>query len=445
MSDPIDEAALSGGTAAEIALSVERAISAGRLAAGARLPTVRGLAARLAVSPATVNAAYRTLRNRGLVAAAGRAGTRVLERTAPANRALGAPVGPGVRDLADGNPDPALLPPLRPALAKLSGRQWLYGEAGALPALLDWFRLDFERDGLAAEHLAVAGGAMDAIERVLQAHLWPGDAVIVEDPAFSGVLDLVAALGLRPIAVPVDDDGLRADLLQRALEQRPAACVLTPRAQNPTGAALSPERAAELRKVFQRHENVLLIEDDHAAAIAGTEPETVAGKGEFRHWAVIRSVTKYLGPDLRLSVVSGDQFTVDRVLRRQQVGAGWASRLLQELAVTILLDPATPKLLTTARETYRERRRVLADALGRRGITLSGRSGFNGWIPTPAEGAVAQALLARGWAVRTGEAFRTNVPPGLRVTFANLSPAEAEDFAATLHSISQGDGRGYPA
>ncbi|MGW4394524.1 aminotransferase class I/II-fold pyridoxal phosphate-dependent enzyme [Amycolatopsis nivea] len=443
MSDPIEDAALSGGTAAEIALSVEGAISAGRLAPGARLPTVRELAARLAVSPATVNAAYRTLRNRGLVAAAGRAGTRVLERTAPTNRALGAPVGPGVRDLADGNPDPALLPPLQPALAKLSGRQWLYGESGALPALLDWFRLDFERDGLTAEHLAVAGGAMDAIERVLQAHLWPGDAVIVEDPAFGGVLDLVSALGLRPIAVPVDNDGLRADLLQRALEQRPAACVLTPRAQNPTGAALSPERAAELRKAFQGHENILLIEDDHAAAIAGTEPETVTG--DFRHWAVIRSVTKYLGPDLRLSVLNGDQFTVDRFLRRQQVGAGWASHLLQELAVTMLRDPATPTLLATARETYRERRRVLADALGRRGITLSGRSGFNGWIPTPAEGAVAQALLARGWAVRTGEAFRTNAPPGLRVTFANLSPEEAEDFAATLHAILQGDGRGYPA
>ncbi|MER6878009.1 aminotransferase class I/II-fold pyridoxal phosphate-dependent enzyme, partial [Amycolatopsis sp. NPDC000673] len=348
-------------------------------------------------------------------------------------------------DLADGNPDPALLPPLRPALAELSGRQWLYGESGNLPALLDWFRLDFERDGLAADHLAVTGGAMDSIERVLQAHLWPGDAVIVEDPGFGGVLDLVSALGLRPIAVPVDDDGLRADLLQRALEQRPAACVLTPRAQNPTGAALSPERAAELRKVFQRHENVLVIEDDHAAAVAGTEAVTVAGQGDFRHWAVLRSVTKYLGPDLRLSVVSGDQLTVDRVLRRQQVGAGWVSHLLQELAVAILLDPTTPKLLATARETYRERRQALTEALARRGITLSGRSGFNGWIATPAEGAVAQALLARGWAVRTGEGFRTNVPAGLRVTFASLSPVEAEEFAATLHAILRGDGRGYPA
>ncbi|WP_033289127.1 aminotransferase class I/II-fold pyridoxal phosphate-dependent enzyme [Amycolatopsis jejuensis] len=441
----VEEAALSGGTAAEIAVSVEGAISGGRLAAGERLPTVRELAARLEVSPATVNAAYRTLRNRGLVTGAGRAGTRVVEHSAPAARRLAAPVGPGVRNLADGNPDPSLLPPLRPAFARMSGKHWLYGESGAAPALLDWFSRDFAADGLTAQYLAITGGAMDGAERVLQAHLRPGDAVVVEDPGYGGVLDLVPALGLRPIAVPVDADGLMPDQLERALEQRPEACILTPRAQNPTGAALTGQRAADLREVFRRHENVLVIEDDHAGVISGAAAETIAGTGDFPRWAVIRSLTKTLGPDLRLSCVSGDQLTVDRLIRRQQAGAGWVSHLLQELAATILADSATPSLLAAARDAYGERRQALVDALGGHGITVTGRSGFNAWVPTPSEGAVAQALLARGWAVRAGESFRTSSPPGLRVTFASLLPSEAVQFAETLGSILRGDGWGYPA
>ncbi|GAA5148815.1 aminotransferase class I/II-fold pyridoxal phosphate-dependent enzyme [Pseudonocardia eucalypti] len=440
-----EEGALSGETAAEIAVSVEGAISAGRLAPGERLPTVRELAARLEVSPATVNAAYRALRNRGLVAGSGRAGTRVVESGASASRRLAAPVGPGVRNLADGNPDPELLPPLRPACARLTGKHWLYGEGGRLPALLDWFRHNFERDGLVADHLAVIGGAMDGAERALQAHLRPGDAIVVEDPGYGGVLDLVPALGLRPIAVPVDADGMRPDLLGRALEQRPDACILTPRAHNPTGAAFTERRAAELLEVLRGHDDLLVLEDDHAGAISGADPVTVVGRGDLRRWAVIRSLTKTLGPDIRIGGLSGDQLTVDRVIRRQQVGAGWVSHVLQELAATILTDPATPPLLAAARETYRERRQALADALQRHGIRVSGRSGFNAWIPTPAEGAVAQALLARGWAVRAGESFRTHSPPGLRVTFASLLPDEAEDFARALHDILHGDGRSYTA
>src|ERR1700689_5709463 len=123
-----------GAGAAAIAARIEAAIADGALAPSARLPTVRELAAGIEVSPATVAAAYRMLKQRGLVSANSRRGTVVLAQ--PPLRVRGArPLPQGVRDLATGNPDPALLPPLGPALAGLDPGHKLYGGPGKLPPL----------------------------------------------------------------------------------------------------------------------------------------------------------------------------------------------------------------------------------------------------------------------------------------------------------------------
>ncbi|WP_009955605.1 aminotransferase class I/II-fold pyridoxal phosphate-dependent enzyme, partial [Mycobacterium intracellulare] len=167
-------------------------------------------------------------------------------------------------------------------------------------------------DGVPAEHLAVTSGALDGIERALTAHLRPGDRVAIEDPGWANLLDLLAALGLSAEPVRVDDDGpLTADLA-RALGRGVRALVLTNRAQNPTGAALSAQRAESLREVLARRaEDLLVIEDDHCAGIAGVPLRTLAGC--TAHWAFVRSASKAYGPDLRVAVLAGDHRTVERV------------------------------------------------------------------------------------------------------------------------------------
>src|SRR5260370_37218520 len=117
----LEQYQIGGSTAREIAASVETSIRDGGLAAGARLPTVRALAHRLGTSPATVNSAYRILRERGLVIADRRRGTRGSPRPpllAPERSAHGLPSPtppPGTRDLTIGLPDPELLPAVQPA------------------------------------------------------------------------------------------------------------------------------------------------------------------------------------------------------------------------------------------------------------------------------------------------------------------------------------------
>src|SRR6202012_1915847 len=236
------------GTGAEaIATDVEEAISAGALPPGAELPAIRELAGQLGVNANTVAAAYRLLRERGAVETAGRRGTRVRDRPATTPRSLrGIVVPPGVRDLSTGNPDPALLPIGAAQLPRSRPPvPVLYGEPAVSPVLAEHARASLTTDGVSAEHLAVTAGALDGIERVLTAHLRPGDRVAVEDPGWANLLDLLAALGFLAEPIRVDDDGSLAADVERVLGRGVRALVLTSRAQNPTGSALSAARAVE--------------------------------------------------------------------------------------------------------------------------------------------------------------------------------------------------------
>jgi DNA-binding transcriptional MocR family regulator len=405
---------------------VEAAVREGRLPAGARLPAVRGAADELGVSPATVAAAYRALRLRGLVAGAGRGGTRVSAR--PAVR-LPAPddVPAGLRDLASGNPDPALLPSLRAHLARLPDRSRLYGGPHDFPALVDLARADFGRDGVKGR-VAVLGGALDAVERVLQAHVGPGDRIAVEDPGFTGVLDLVGALGLVVEPVAVDESGPLPEALAAALKAGVRAVVLTPRAQNPTGAAWDEARARRLRA---------LLDDGPEAGGPG---RTFCSPRRLR-WVVVRSVFKSFGPDLRSALGAGDDATIDRVRGRQSVGAGWVSHLQQELLARVWEDPGAQRRLREAEARYAERRAALVEALARRGVAAWGRTGLNVWIPLAEEAAATAALAARGWAVRPGERYRLRSGPGIRVTTSALRPADTARLAEDVARAAGGGGR----
>jgi DNA-binding transcriptional MocR family regulator len=435
---------IEGKTATAIAASVEAEARSGRLAPGAALPTVRRLASDLGVSPATVAAAYRSLKSRGLLSARGRRGTRLAPRPPVATPAL-PPAPAGQRNLADGNPDPDLLPRWDAALRRLPARARLYGVDSVAPSLRRLAADDMEQDGIPAEHLTLVAGAMEGVERVLQSHLVAGDRVAVEDPGYVAVLDLLAALGLVAEPVAVDDFGARPESLAAALDAGARACILTPRAQNPTGAAFDARRARELRGVLEARPKTLLIEDDHAGPVAGAPALTLVGRGSA-HWAVIRSVSKSLGPDLRLAVLAGDDTTVARVEGRRGLGPGWVSHVLQWIVESLWRDPAIQKRLTKAAAAYTRRREGLIAALERRGLQARGRSGLNVWLPVPAEATVVAHLGAAGWAVRPGERYRMRSPPAIRITVAALRMAELETLASEIQrAVAAKSGRSRPA
>jgi DNA-binding transcriptional MocR family regulator len=339
----------------------------------------------------------------------------------------------GLRDLGIGLPDPELLPSLPSALARVDveERVRISGLEGPDPALLEVARTAFEADGVAADSIAVLSGALDAVERLLQAHLRPGDRVVIEDPAYPSIRDIMLALGLVAVPVTVDEQGMVPRALEAALADGAEAIVIVPRAQNPLGAALDEERVLALQSLLDPFPRLLLIEDDHAGLVSGAPFSTLITRDSER-WAVVRSMSKILHPDVRLAVVAGDQTTIARVEGRQALGPRWVSHLLQALAAEMLRDAQFLGLCARAAQAYGERRRALLDALAGHGIQAHGRSGMNVWVPVREEAPVVRALLDEGWLVLAGEHFRIRTPPGLRITIASLKEGEAEEIARII-------------
>jgi DNA-binding transcriptional MocR family regulator len=426
-----------GRNASEIAADVEAAVRDGRLRPGASLPPVRVLATELRLSPATVAAAYRDLRVKGIARGHRRAGTQVTGTPPVAPRPPVA-VPPGARNLISGSPDPDLLPRLPKlgraaavaSVAAASASPRLYGDPPISPRLAELAATRFRADGIDAANISVVSGALDGVERIAGAWLHPGDRIAVEDPGYPPLLDLCVAMDLDMVPLSQDALGVRPESLEQALHGGCQAVVLVPRAQSPTGAAWDANRAADLRAVLETALSTLVIEDDHAADVAGS-PAFSAASGLAR-WAVIRSVSKSLGPDFRLAVVAADAITAARLEGRQALGPGWVSYLLQDTVAELWADPVTADVLNQATAIYAQRREQLVSDLATLGIAACGQSGMALWVPVADEISVTSALLEQGWAVAPGERFRIASQPGIRIGIATLTTTESAQLAAEL-------------
>ena len=157
-------------------------------------------------------------------------------------------------------------------------------------------------------------------------------------------------------------------------EEGAQAVIITPRAHNPTGCSLGASRAKALRAVLARHPHVLVIVDDHFALLAQAPYHDVIPKNAQR-WALVRSLSKALGPDLRLAFVASDAQTSNRLRLRLAGGTSWVSHILQDIAQGCLLDSRN-RQIKGAREDYARRRQQLAEALRGENIATAAADGL---------------------------------------------------------------------
>lgn len=425
--------AIHGKTAAEIFDCVRALAQSQQLRSGDSLPPVRDLAVQLGISRNTVAAAYRRLVVAGIATTHGRLGT-IIRNQYESSDQEGAQADSPLTDLASGNPNAKWLPDIAAALQRNPYTPRLYGEPTVNAGLYRYIQQWMQPDCPANFAIDLTHGAVDAIERLLSAYLVAGDKVAVENPCFLSSLHSLGALGLQATGVSVDDEGMQANELVEALRKGARAVLLTPRAHNPTGCSLSKKRAKELSQVLAQYPNVLIIVDDHFALLSTAHYHSVIPETATR-WALVRSFSKALGPDIRVAAVASDSATSKELRLRLASGTSWVSHLLQDVVESIVTHPSTTALIEQAKQDYQQRRQTLEHALQKHGIAFQTNSdGLNLWLPLQGDDqAIALALARRGWLVRQGSSLAVEGESnGLRITISDISPEQCEQLAQDI-------------
>lgn len=394
---------------ARIALDLRRRLA--RLAPGALLPSVRALSAEYGASPVTVHRAMAQLAREGRVVTRPGDGTYVAQRALEAPRAdsswqltvLGPPSdaasnaafelpAPGVLALGSGYPDVSLQP-----LALLSkaarraasnARAWDRMSPEGHPDLRHWFARDVG-GGASAKDVVLVSGGQAALAATFRTLVPFGGPILVESPSYFGALSVARSLGLRPVPVPLDAHGIRADLLEAAFASSGArALYLQPAYSNPSAVTLSPERRKDVLRLAERA-GAFVVEDDYARDLGfGVAPHAPLFREGGDRVVYIRSLTKSSAPGLRVAGIVAKGPVLGRLRTLRATEDWFVSGLLQETALELVNAPGYDGYLRLLRQTLRERRDVALRALERHWpaarLSRVPEGGFSLWLELPA-------------------------------------------------------------
>ena len=464
----------------QIADGVRDAAAEGRLEAGRRLPPTRDLARQLGVNRNTVVAAYEQLATDGWVESRTGRGTFLAHDTLgrPSGTAAGEawfnPFSRAVDGEATGRlasiyglviasegisfvgsyPTPELMPvePFADALAdavRLHGPEVLsYGPTAGWPPLREQIASRMREDGSAIGpgDVLVTNGAQQAIHLVFRTLLDPGDAALVEEPTYTGALSVLDSVGARTIGVPVDDRGMRPDLLALALERhRPKLIYVQPTFHNPTTAVMDTVRRREILRVAHRF-RCPIVEDDWAGDLRfeGDRLPSLHAVDGGRHVIYLSTFSKKLMPGLRVGWVVAPHVVQERLLELKRVEDCGTSPVLQAALELFLTRGGLEAHLERVRPAYRERRDCMIGSLQRHFPTEASwtrpAGGLFLWIRLPAGfdgGELFAAARREGVLFSRGDLFHSDGSGrnSFRLTYSSASPEQIEEGIAKLGSL----------
>jgi 2-aminoadipate transaminase len=482
---------------------LRRRLQAGSLGPGERLPPVRALAERLAVTPETVASAYKRLTGEGYLRGEVGRGTFV---AAPPLRAeedplapfeaggalppfatpTQAPGPPAHRDLLRLASHPGLvsfaasvaareLAPveaLRQALSdvllsegaealQVGATQGYWALRSAVATLLVERGIDVD-----PSMVCITSGCQQGIDLAAKVFIAAGDCVLVEQPSFLGALEAFRARGARVIGVPVEADGLRVDALPSLMQRyRPKLLYCMSAYQNPTGRSLSAEKRRALLRIAATFD-VPIVEDDSAGFfhLDGQAPPSLKADDHAGYVIHLGTFSKLIAAGLRLGWLVADQPVFDKLVAAKYASDLSSDALVQRAVHRLLVDGTLAAHLERARAAYRERRDVLVDALQQPRTLPAGSAfdtpagGFNLWLELPAGGPTSTELYLE--AVRRGVAFvpgpffysaagaSAGAQRGIRLSYSALAPAALRRgvglLSDALHAL-RSNGRASPS
>jgi DNA-binding transcriptional MocR family regulator len=437
---------------------------------GTRLPSTRELVRSLGVSATTVQSALLMLTEQGTVVTRPGSGTFVADRSEPVPAdtswqevTLGANLvdagglddalrttADGVLSMAAGYPGAELGGDLRlsQALARASRRPgvWEPPPLHGLPELRSWFA---HQIGVGAQDVIVTPGTQSALSTIFRALVPAGEPILFATPTYPGALAIARSAGLVPVPIPCDRDGIRPELLDRALTRTHARLLyLQPTFANPDGSVLSHDRRAQVLDIAHRH-GLFVVEDDWARWLGHGDPPppVLIRDDEHGHVITVCSLTKVGAPGLRIGAIAARGPVAARLGALRLVDDFFVSGPLQHAAVDVVTAPAWAGHVRRTATALNLRCGVLLRELHTalpRCRPVRPRGGLSLWLELPRELAEAQVVTAageQGVAVTPGQLYTIGdqPTPHLRLSFAGLRPdqlPEAVDrLASAIHDI----------
>lgn len=435
----------------QVESEIRRGIRDGRLRAGTRMPSTRALAADLGLSRGVVVEAYQQLIAEGYLESRQGGYTEVAATAAaPEPAASPPPAGPPRLDFRYGRPDVSQFPraawlrSLRRVLNAAPNDRLNYLDGHGAPELCQALADYVNRvRGTAADptNVVVCNGFAQGFTLLTRVLVATGrHRVAVEDPSDENIRNIAADAGLDVIGIPVDEDGIRIDELERSGAD---AVLVTAAHQFPTGAVLSPRARTALVEWATRH-NGFVIEDDYDAeyrydrapvgAIQGLAPEHVVYAG---------SASKTLAPGLRLGWLVIPNSLVDSVASAK-LRADLGSPVLDQLAFADFLTHGEfDRHLRRMRTIYRRRRDALLEALDEklpdfRPVGIAAGLHVLAWLPDDVdEATVVDAAAQHGVGVYGLAQYwmRPGRAGGLLFGYAGLSERKIREGIALLADV----------
>lgn len=404
--------------------AIRRRIATRALAAGEKVPSIRGLARTMSVSPSTVVEAYDRLAAEGLIRARPGSGFYVSGRTSPLalveveprpDRAINPfwvsrqsldsgpdVLKPGCGWLpADWMPCPALRRAMR-GLARADDALLAdYGDARGSLALRRLLARRFADEGIDAEadQILLTSSGTQAIDLICRYLLNPGDTVLVDDPCYFNFQALLRAHRMTIVGVPYTRNGPDAVAFAEALAaHRPRLYVTNSALHNPTGATVSPQVAHRLLNAAAAHD-VTIVEDDIFADLEPDPSPRFAALDGLSRVIRIGSFSKTLSASVRCGYVAARADWIEGLVDLQVATAfGGPSPVAAELVVGALADGSYRKHLDGVRRRLSKSRREVGTKLSALGIEpwLAPRGGFYLWCRLP-DGCDAAEVARRAW------------------------------------------------
>ncbi|MFT4503731.1 PLP-dependent aminotransferase family protein [Caballeronia sp. 15711] len=427
------------------------AIEQQALRAGALLPSVRQLAQSERLSTFTVTEAYGRLVSMGLVVARRGSGYRVAARAPTAHRRAVAWQPPSLTAtwlLSDVFADYSVpikagcgwLPNewvnesgLHHALRSISrvpaARMADYGHPYGFAPLRERIAEQLDRYGLPADPAAnvlLTAGATQALDLIVRTLLRPGDTVIVEDPGYCNLLQILQLGGLIVRGVPRTPAGIDNDVLEQlVIEHSPKAIFLNTTLQNPTGATFGMAAAFRLLQIAERY-GLWVVEDDVNRELAPPGAPLLAAMEGLNRVLYVGGFSKTITPGLRCGYVVAER-DVLRELARTKMAVGLTSSAATERIVEkVLTEGRYARHVESVTEKLKDAHVQVEDRMDALGVELfhRPRAGLFVWARLPVEPEQASELatqaledgiwLAPGSYFRPNDAasswFRFNVP-----------------------------------